>query len=146
MINIQISRNFYKHVDREFLSETSSKILSLLTDQNYDLSIVVTTNHNIQRLNNKYLGINSPTDVLSFPSLEYNFDTGNIYLGDIILAYPYINNQALSVGVSFKNELVLLLIHGFLHLLGHNHDTPDMKTRMWQLQDRTFKQIFDHQD
>jgi len=146
VINIQISRNFYKHVDREFLSETSSKILSLLTDQNYDLSIVVTTNHNIQRLNNKYLGINSPTDVLSFPSLEYNFDTGNIYLGDIILAYPYINNQALSVGVSFKNELVLLLIHGFLHLLGHNHDTPDMKTRMWQLQDRTFKQIFDHQD
>jgi probable rRNA maturation factor len=116
-----------------------------LTDQTYDLSIVVTTNLIIQRLNKKYLGGNSPTDVLSFPSLENNCDTGNIYLGDVVLAYPYVNDQALSLGVPFKNELVLLLIHGILHLLGYNHGTPEMKTNMWRIQERTFEQIFDHQ-
>lgn len=145
MINIQISRNFHKQVDREFLLKTTSRILNLLTDQTYDLSIVVTTNLIIQRLNKKYLGGNSPTDVLSFPSLENNCDTGNIYLGDVVLAYPYINDQALSLGVPFKNELVLLLIHGILHLLGYNHGTPEMKTNMWRIQERTFEQIFDHQ-
>jgi len=145
VINIQISRNFHKQVDREFLLKTTSRILNLLTDQTYDLSIVVTTNLIIQRLNKKYLGGNSPTDVLSFPSLENNCDTGNIYLGDVVLAYPYINDQALSLGVPFKNELVLLLIHGILHLLGYNHGTPEMKTNMWRIQERTFEQIFDHQ-
>ena len=145
MINIQISRNFHKQVDREFLLKTTSRILNLLTDQTYDLSIVVTTNLIIQRLNKKYLGGNSPTDVLSFPSLENNCDTGNIYLGDVVLAYPYVNDQALSLGVPFKNELVLLLIHGILHLLGYNHGTPEMKTNMWRIQERTFEQIFDHQ-
>ncbi|HRF98864.1 MAG TPA: rRNA maturation RNase YbeY, partial [Aggregatilineales bacterium] len=53
------------------------------------------------------------------------------YLGDLIIAYPYAKAQAEKVGQNFTDNLSLLVVHGTLHLLGYDHDTPESKADMW---------------
>lgn len=100
-----------------------------------DMTIVLTDDAQIHELNRQYLGIDSPTDVLSFPSGDIDPDSGNLYLGDVIISYPRALDQAQSAGHSLQSELRLLTVHGVLHLLGHDHAEDVDKTRMWASQD-----------
>ena len=99
-----------------------------------DLSIVLTDDARLQELNRQYLGIDAPTDVLSFPSSETDPDTGTPYLGDILISIPRAQSQAEAAGHALESEVQLLVVHGALHLLGHDHAEPEEKTRMWQAQ------------
>jgi len=74
----------------------------------------------IRTLNRKWMKKDRPTDVLSFPLGEKAPD-GKFYLGDIVIAVPVAARQARAKGCSLENELRLLTIHGFLHLLGYDH-------------------------
>ncbi len=75
----------------------------------------------IKKLNKKFLKRNAPTDVLSFSLGETSAD-GNFYLGDIVISAPQAFKQSLHLEHGLERELELLAIHGFLHLLGYEHE------------------------
>ncbi|MCA9972526.1 MAG: rRNA maturation RNase YbeY [Anaerolineales bacterium] len=97
------------------------------------LSCLLTDDAQVQQLNREFRGVDGPTDVLSFPAGEPmpGMDT---YLGDIAVSVPYAERQAAAAGHRMAEELQLLAIHGVLHLLGHDHDTPEAKAAMWAAQ------------
>ena len=99
-----------------------------------DLSIVLTDNRRLHELNLNYLGIDSPTDVLSFPAAETDPETGARYLGDILISIPRAQEQANVAGHPLESEVQLLVVHGVLHLLGHDHAQAEEKARMWKAQ------------
>ncbi len=99
-----------------------------------DLSIVLSGDAQLQDLNREYLGIHAPTDVLSFPSEEKDPQSGRNYLGDIVISVERAAQQAGAAGHPVEAEVQLRVIHGVLHLLGHDHAKPSEKARMWVAQ------------
>lgn len=99
-----------------------------------DLSIVLTDDARLQELNRDYLGIDAPTDVLSFPASETDPETGAPYIGDILISVPRAQSQADASGHALESEVQLLVVHGVLHLLGHDHGEAEEKARMWKAQ------------
>ena len=87
----------------------------------FSLTLLLSNNQNIKRLNKKFRNKNKPTDILSFPFENKLRKNKELYLGDIIISYNFIDkpkNQNLSL---FKDKVIKLFIHGFLHLLGFDH-------------------------
>ena len=99
-----------------------------------DLTIVIGDDAQLHALNHQFLGIDAPTDVLSFPSGETDPDSGEAYLGDVLISHPRAAAQAIAGGHAIQDELQLLVVHGVLHLLGYDHGEPDEKARMWAIQ------------
>jgi probable rRNA maturation factor len=97
------------------------------------ISVVIADDGEIRRLNQQFRGIDAPTDVLSFPN-EPVPGEDEPYLGDLILALPYIQHQAEEEGHTLSDELVLVVIHGTLHLLGYDHDNAERQSDMWEKQ------------
>ncbi len=108
-------------------------------NQLFEMTIVITDDKQLHQLNLQYLGVDSPTDVLSFPSDEIDPETGYRYLGDILLSLPRAALQAEKAGHTLTAELQLLVVHGVLHLLGHDHAEPEDKAKMWQAQANILK-------
>ncbi len=104
-----------------------------------ELTIVVTDDAALRELNRTYLGHDYATDVLSFPSEETDPETGARYFGDIALSVPRARAQAKAAGHPLKAELQLLVVHGVLHLLGHDHATARQKARMWAAQEEILR-------
>jgi probable rRNA maturation factor len=85
------------------------------------LTILLSNNKNIKKLNKKFRNKNKATDVLSFPSEKKINIKKSPYIGDIVISYNFMNKpKALSI-LEFKNKVAKIFIHGFLHLLGHDH-------------------------
>ena len=99
-----------------------------------ELSIILTNDSRLHELNLNYLGVDSPTDVLSFPASETDPETGARYIGDILISIPRAQSQAASAGHPLEWEVQLLVVHGVLHLLGHDHAEDEEKARMWKAQ------------
>lgn len=99
-----------------------------------ELSIVLTDEARLHELNRDYLGIDASTDVLSFPASETDPETGAQYIGDILVSIPRAQAQAEAAGHSLEAEVQLLVVHGVLHLLGHDHAAAREKARMWKAQ------------
>ena len=122
-------------IDPVVLEKTALKVLEMeKKDAEVDISIAIEDNAQLQELNLQFLGIDAPTDVLSFPAEEIDPDTGHKYLGDIIISLPIASAQANTAGHPLINEVQLLVMHGLLHLLGYDHTEPEMKKLMWDLQ------------
>ena len=86
-----------------------------------NLTILLSNNKNIKKLNKNFRNKNKPTDVLSFPSeKKFNIKKSN-YLGDIIISYEFMNKPKNLNYPSFKEKVIKTFIHGFLHLLGYDH-------------------------
>lgn len=138
MINIQINDPYKGQVDPGIMVRAAEAVFKhLSTSTQVELSIVVDGDEQIQHLNRSFLGIDSPTDVLSFPADEIDPDSGNHYIGDIIISLPRARAQAAQDPLAA--ELQLLVVHGVLHLLGFDHTDLAEKTAMWQKQ----KEILD---
>ncbi|MDX1378164.1 MAG: rRNA maturation RNase YbeY [Anaerolineales bacterium] len=99
-----------------------------------DLTIVLTNDAQLKELNREHLGIDAPTDVLSFPASESDPETGARYIGDILISMPYAARSAEKAGHGLEAEVQLLVVHGVLHLLGHDHAESQAKERMWKAQ------------
>lgn len=99
-----------------------------------DLTLVLTDDEQLHHLNRDYLGVDAPTDVLSFPASETDPETGRRYLGDILLSIPRAEAQARAAGHPLVDEARLLVVHGVLHLLGHDHAEVEEKVKMWKAQ------------
>ncbi len=134
-MNILIDNEFQKLISEELITKTVQFSLNYegLPAQS-GLSVVITDNAKLQELNNQFLGIDAPTDVLSFPSDEVDPDIGEPYLGDIILSLPQAKKQAEEAEHSLEAEVQLLVVHGTLHLLGYDHAEPADKREMWEHQ------------
>ncbi len=107
---------------------------STLLSASCDLTIVLTDDAHLHKLNREYLGVDAPTDVLSFPASETDPETGVPYLGDILISIPRAAQQAQAAGHPVETEVQLLVVHGTLHLLGHDHAEAEEKARMWKAQ------------
>jgi len=99
-----------------------------------ELSIILTDDTRLHELNLNYLGVDAPTDVLSFPASETDPETGASYIGDILISIPRAQTQADAAGHPLEAEVQLLVVHGVLHLIGHDHAEAEEKTRMWKAQ------------
>jgi len=104
-----------------------------------EVNLLLTDNEGIRRLNETYRHIDRPTDVLSFPMISYpgagdfsaleqdmdnfNPDTGEALLGDIIISVDKVAEQADSYGHSTLREFAFLIVHSMLHLFGYDHMT-----------------------
>lgn len=106
-----------------------------------NLTVVITDDPAIQELNRQFMGFDEPTDVLSFPSDESDPETGETYLGDIVISYPRAEAQAAQGGHLVLAEVQLLTIHGTLHLLGYDHVDEEQKTAMWAMQNHALKSL-----
>jgi probable rRNA maturation factor len=106
-----------------------------------DLSVVLTDDARLQQLNRDYLGVDAPTDVLSFPASEMDPETGTSYLGDVLVSIPRAEAQAQTGGHRLEAEVQLLVVHGVLHLLGYDHAKPEEKADMWAVQAQVLEKI-----
>ncbi|WP_415320863.1 rRNA maturation RNase YbeY [Candidatus Pelagibacter sp. Uisw_092] len=85
------------------------------------LTILLSNNKNIKRLNNKFRNKDKSTDVLSFPS-EKKINIKKLsYIGDIVISYEFMNKPKALSTIEFKSKVTKIFIHGFLHLLGYDH-------------------------
>jgi probable rRNA maturation factor len=122
-------------IDLEVLQRAAQKTLDLDgTQSQADLSLVLTDDGQVRALNAQYMGIDAPTDVLSFSGGETDPDTQSYYLGDVVVSYPQALLQAQAGGHTLMDELQLLVVHGALHLLGYDHAEDAEKARMWARQ------------
>ena len=85
------------------------------------LTILLSNNKNIKKLNKKFRNKNKSTDVLSFPSEKIINIKESPYIGDIIVSYDFMNKPKILNTLEFKNKVAKTFIHGFLHLLGYDH-------------------------
>jgi len=141
---IDIQNSLAYTVDEARLRQAINATLQLAQhDEAVALSVVVTDNAQVQALNLQFRGIDAPTDVLSFPSDMPDMPDADEppYLGDLVIAYPYAQAQAQREDHAMADSLCLLVIHGTLHLLGYDHDTPENKAVMWALQARVLSHL-----
>jgi probable rRNA maturation factor len=106
-----------------------------------ELTVVLTDDAQLHLLNRQYLGIDAPTDVLSFPGGDTDPDSQAVYLGDVLISYPRAMAQATSAKHTVEEELQLLVVHGVLHLLGHDHASEEEQTTMWAIQAQTLQSL-----
>jgi len=140
MINIDNQQDFSESVLLERAARLTLDASPWLTADrqsdpaNADMTIVLTDDGQLHELNREYLGVDAPTDVLSFPASETDPETGMTYLGDILISIPRAAQQAQAAGHPLEAEVQLLVVHGTLHLLGYDHAEAEDKTRMWNAQ------------
>ncbi len=119
-------------VDREALVALAEAVLRGEGAAASELSVSFVTEEEMAELQERYLGEPGPTDVLAFPLDEVDEESVRL-LGDVVIcpAVAARNNPADPAA-----EVRLLLVHGILHLLGHDHEEEDERARMWALQER----------
>jgi probable rRNA maturation factor len=120
------------------------------------VNLLITDNKGIHGYNKEYRGIDSETDVLSFPNVDFETeaefdidenreadyfdpDTGELILGDIIISSDRVIEQAESYGHSTKREFAFLVAHSMLHLCGYDHMEPDEAKVMEEKQENVLK-------
>jgi probable rRNA maturation factor len=121
-----------------------------------EVTIVISSDDAVAALNAQYLGIEGPTDVLSFSTQEptpgpstaasasfVSAPEAAAYLGDIVIALPFTRRQAAGPGRPLRDELRLLAVHGVLHLLGYDHAEPEDEAVMWARQDAILGRMAD---
>ena len=140
-IDIQIASRYLDKVKPALLRQAARAALAQQRLQG-DLTIVITGNAQLRALNRAFRQVDAPTDVLSFATDDQpRASKQTRYLGDVIISYTQANAQAKAGGHPVGAELQLLVVHGVLHLLGHDHDTRPGEAKMWQAQARILTSI-----
>lgn len=102
------------------------------------MSVLITDDAQIRSLNKTYRGVDAPTDVLAFAQAEGDEGGGcpeeEGLLGDVVISVETARRQAEERGHSLDDEVDVLVAHGLLHLLGHDHDTPEREKLMFDKQ------------
>lgn len=133
-----------------FLTRSIKKILSSTLSSratDFEISILLTGSKNMKNLNKKFRKINKDTDVLSFPAEEKDFFNKDIkskkkvYLGDLALSYQYIEAIIKKQNTSFDYYFKKMLVHGILHLIGHEHDSLKKYKKMDLLEKKIVRNI-----
>ena len=100
-------------------------------DKPSEITVTLTDDEGIHVINRENRGVDRPTDVLSFPIGELDYDTGRIFLGDMVLSLERAEAQSVEYGGTFEHEVQYLTVHSVLHLLGYDHlDEGEQKAAM----------------
>ncbi len=121
--------------------EATPSAYILHADFEAEISVKLSDDHEVQQLNHDYRDKDTPTNVLSFPSMEpdllphlTNSDDGEVLLGDMILAFETCAREADEKDISLTDHAAHLLVHGTLHLLGYDHIDEHEATIMEELE------------
>ena len=105
------------------------------------LTVLLSDDKSIKKLNKKFRNKNKTTDVLSFPAEKKLNIKKNTYLGDIIISYQFMNKPKSLTDLDFKKKIIKIFIHGFLHLLGHDHIKLKDFKKMFKEEEKIYKFI-----
>jgi len=135
MINVQMLGEDAHTRFKELLIKAGEATLSQQNaDTSVEMGIMLGDDKLLEKLNFEHANEMHATDVLSFQGGDINPESGNVYLGDIAISVSRAKAQAKAGQHSLEDELQLLVVHGVLHLLGHDHAKQDEKDRMWKAQ------------
>jgi probable rRNA maturation factor len=108
-----------------------------------EISLVITDDNEMESINSIYRNINKTTDVLSFPQNEGK-NLKEPLLGDIVISYDKVCEQAEESNIPISREIAFLYIHGLLHLLGYTHETSEIEEKeMFELQEKLLTKVID---
>ena len=140
---ILINKEIYdKQITKKFIENLAKEILDFLDQKNVEIGITLTDNETIQALNKEWRNKDKPTDVLSFPINEKPPEYKYYLLGDVVISLPFAKKQAEKIGLTYKEEILRLLIHGILHLLGYDHEKSEKEAKiMFSLQSKIFENL-----
>lgn len=131
------SRSKLRGPGEQSVGEILRKLRDKLVPQAQGISISYVDDRTMRKLNREHRGINMTTDVLSFPAQPGKGEFQ--HLGDLVVSLPVAEKMAKKLGVSRRREVQTLLIHGFLHLCGHDHETD--QGEMMELQASLEKEV-----
>lgn len=144
-MTIEFEKEYNKDLGINY-EEIADKVINAALDYEEcpyeaEVSLTLVDNNRIHDINKEFRDIDRPTDVLSFPMVEYddagefaflededdcfNPETGELMLGDIIISLDKVEEQAIAYGHSFTREYAFLIAHSMLHLMGYDHMTDD---------------------
>ncbi len=145
-VDIKIKKRFKQCVNRPRLKSLIHVVLSSeKAPSPAEVSLVVTDDEDVHRLNKRYRGKDRTTDVLAFalreekPASSSNMNAGHAFvlpqdgihrLGEVVISYPQAERQAGENNNSVEDEITILIVHGLLHLLGYDHIKTTERTRM----------------
>lgn len=131
LINNQNNKlNIEKEFEEKIKKALKTSLNHLEYGDDYEISISIVDEEEIKQLNKEYRGVDSVTDVLSFPLFERNEIPSEGMLGDIVICSKRVIEQAEEFGHSQEREFVYLTVHSLLHLLGYDHIEEDERIEM----------------
>ena len=138
-ISVQVADAYTDRVDADRLACLVQLLCSLEgLSSDAQISLVITDDFEIRRLNRAYRGEDQPTDVLAFAAGDGEGfvlpQEAALYLGDVIVSLTTASAQAEEQGHPLDEEIDLLVVHGCLHLVGYDHESPMDQERMWARQ------------
>lgn len=148
IINKQDKMKYTWELERIIVKVTETVARLYALTENSEVSVFLTDNQYIQELNHLYRGNNYPTDVLSFAMQEkglgepdFDFPEDVNILGDIVISLEKAGEQCVAYSHSLERELGYLVVHGFLHLLGYDHEEEQAKIKMREMEERVLKEL-----
>lgn len=163
IINIELPKKYKLDIDIENLSSIILAETLKMEKIKYDFSVNVSivSDKKIKKINNLERGINEVTDVLSFPNIPFSkpsyidefideksinvsiidLNTNTIFLGDVVICYEKVLEQASLYNHSIEREFSFLLLHSFLHLLGYDHMAAKDEKIMFKKQDKVLNKL-----
>lgn len=134
-VTVTVESAFVDRVEEHSLEDQANKVLAAeQVSPESELSVFVTDDETVQELNRRFRNIDEPTDVLSF-GLEdgpaFVTPPGSAHqVGEVVISFPTALQQAREVGHDVELELLHLLTHGVLHILGYDHEEPEHAHKM----------------
>ncbi len=142
MLTIKSRQSIRKELDTKRLHQAASTASSFLGFETQPgITLQITDDKTIRKFNRQYLGIDESTDVLSFENAFTDPESGETYLGDILISYETAQRQADSRGLDLMAELEMLLVHGISHLAGMDHASRTDWQEMSAMQDAILTEL-----
>ena len=154
--DIQTKERFDFEAEQTALKVCEEVLRQEWFEDDAEISLLITDEEEVHRLNLEFRGIDSTTDVLSFPALEFevpadfdgaidggsiNPDNGCVMLGDLVINAQKVREQAKEYGHSEKREFAFLVTHSMLHLCGYDHETPEEAEEMEDRQEKALQAL-----
>ena len=160
-MTINFEKEYDKNLDIDY-ETIADKVINAALDYEKcpyeaEVSLTLTDNKGIHEINREFRNIDRPTDVLSFPMVEYetpgefdfleneydcfNPETGELMLGDIVISLDKVEEQAANYGHSVTREYAFLIAHSMLHLMGYDHMNDEDKKAMREKEEKVLKSL-----
>jgi len=132
-------------VDRRKIGAAARRILKTLGYGGYELTVVLVDDREITRLNRQYFRRNRPTNVISFPLMDDSpVSLRSRLLGDVVISAETARRDAGEVKEKAEDEILFLLIHGILHLLGYDHEGAKEERLCMETKEREIFSLLKH--
>lgn len=135
IVDIRVDPDYRRRLKLRYLRQVVKTALAAEgVEAEKKLSLILTDDDTVRKLNHKYRSLNETTDVLSFSFQEdgrfISPPGAKAHLGEIVVSYPQAESQALEAGHTVEKEVTMLIVHGVLHILGYDHELPEQASIM----------------